>query len=273
MRKCRIKNLHNEYYLTVHIIKEPTISVSAYTRGLELEIQDLVDDEDTLTVDQANYFAFALEDIERKVAHLNWETLATSSAAYKLRDTYDAAILSYMNSNTGSAQRIGGDGGTASTDMGQTSNGIDLGYGAGEISPLQVMARAARKLDDANIPQDGRWWVAKPEFWEVMQDENSKLLNVDWSHDADSKLRNGMITKGEIRGFRCYSSNNLPAASSATGSTLYGHVSAVATASQIAKTEMVRDTRTFADIVRGLHMFGRKVLRTEALGRSFYVID
>ena len=258
---------------TVNIVKEPTITVADYTRGLNLEVQDLVDDGDTLTVDQAKYFAFAVDDIESKVSHVNWETLATSAASYAIKDSFDAAIFTYMLTNVLAANKIGGDGATASTSMSQITNGVDLGYASGEVSPLTVMARASRLLDDSNVPSDGRWWAAKPEFWEVMSDENSKLLDVNWSHDTDSKLRNGLVTKGEIRGFRCYKSNNLPTPTSATGVAEFGHQSAVATASQIAKTEVMRHPNTFADVVRGLHIYGRKALRTAALGRAYYVID
>lgn len=257
--------------MTVRIIKEPVLTVADYTRGLELETQILADDQTTLTVDQAKYFQFAIDDIEAKVSHINWETLATSSAAYAIKDSYDTAILSYMAGQAGVA--LGGDSATTTNDLANTSLGLDMGYDSGELSPLNIMARAARKLDDNNVPEDGRWFVAKPEFWEIMQDENSKLLNVQWSQDSDSKLRNGMITKGEIRGFACYKSNNLPAPTSATGKFLFGHMSSTATASQIAKTEVFRSEFTFADVVRGLHMYGRKTLRTTALGVGYYVID
>lgn len=257
---------------TVHIITEPTITVSAYTRGLNLETQALVDSETTLTVDQANYFQFAVEDIESKVSHINWESLSTSSAAYALKDAYDVNILTYMFGQASSTNTIGTDSATPTSDM-TGAGGIDVGYNAGEISPLNLLARASRLLDDNNVPEDGRWVVAKPEFWEIMADENSKLLDVDYTQDSDSKLRNGQVTKGMIRNFRCYKSNNIPAATSATGKLLFGHQSSTATASQIAKTEVLRSEDTFADKVRGLHVFGRKTLRTTALGLCYYVID
>ena len=84
---------------TVRIIKEPTITIADYTRGLALETQDLVDDEITLTVDQAKYFQFAVDDVEAKVAHHNWTELAIGSAAYTIRDDYDSTILTYMKTN------------------------------------------------------------------------------------------------------------------------------------------------------------------------------
>jgi hypothetical protein len=258
---------------TVNIIKEPTITVSAYNRGLNLQTQELVDDQIQVTVDQSSYFQFAVDDVEKKVAHHNWTELAIGAAAYAIRDDYDSTVLTYMKGQAPSANISGSDSATATGDITSTSAGLDLGYDAGEISPLRLMARAARLLDDQNVPEDNRWFVAKPDFWEIMADENSKLLDHDWSRDSDSKLRNGRVTDGLIRGFRCYKSNNMPAASSATNAALWGHMSSTATASQIAKTEVIRSEMTFADKVRGMHLYGRKTLRTEALGISYYIVD
>mgnify|MGYP003148108976 CR=1 FL=1 len=258
---------------TVRIIKEPTITIADYTRGLALETQDLVDDEITLTVDQAKYFQFAVDDVEAKVAHHNWTELAIGSAAYTIRDDYDSTILTYMKGQAPSGNTIGSDSATSTGDITSTSAAMDLGYGAGEVSPLRFMARAARQLDDQNVPDDNRWFVADPDFWEIMADENSKILDSRYSHDSDSKLRNGRVTEGIIRGFRCYKSNNLPSATSATNLSLFGHMSSTATASQIAKTEVIRSEFSFADKTRGLHLYGRKTLRTTALGVGYYVID
>lgn len=244
---------------TVRIIKEPTITVSDYFRGTKVIPQDLDDTEDTLTVDQGKYFAFKVDDIEAKQSHINWEALSTGSASYALKDDYDTAILLYMS-------------GQAGQDYGTTGTPIDVGFAAGEVSPLNLMTRLSRLLDDNSVPEENRWFVAKPIFWEVMADENSKLMGVDFTGDTNSKLRNGRVTDGLIRGFRCYKSNNSPQDTSVDVA-LAGHMSSTATASQIAKTEMIRDNDSFADIVRGLHVYGRKALRTEAMVRALYSID
>ena len=70
---------------TVRIIKEPTITISAYARGAVVAPQDLADDEITMTVDQAQSFAFKVDDIEERQSHVNFEALATSSGAYSLK--------------------------------------------------------------------------------------------------------------------------------------------------------------------------------------------
>lgn len=257
---------------TVRIIKEPTLVVSDYARGKTVETQDLVDDEDTLVVDQAKYFAFSVDDLEAKQAHLNWSDLATNSGAYALKNDYDQKILTYMSGQALAANVIGADSATTTGDLSSTTASIDLGYAAGEVSPLAVLSRLSRLLDEQDVPEENRWVVAPPEFWEVMADENSKLMGVDFTGDTSSKLRNGRITDGLIRGFRPYKTNNTPAGTNAN-IILAGHMSSTATASQINKTETLRSDKFFGDVVRGLHMYGRKTLRSESLAKAFYNVD
>ena len=81
---------------TVRVIKEPKLTVSAYTRGLSTVAQALDDDEITLEISKANYFQFNVDDIEKKLSHVNWQSLATGSATYALKNSYDREVLEYM---------------------------------------------------------------------------------------------------------------------------------------------------------------------------------
>lgn len=178
---------------TVHVIDEPTITIADYARGTQLQTQALNDAEQTLLVDQAKYFQFVVDDLEAKQAHLNWETLSTSAGAYALKNDYDSKIIQHIADQATSGNTYGVDHATTS---------IDVGYDAGEISPLGVMSRLSRLLDEGDVPEEGRWFIASPLFWEVMSDENSKLMGVDFTGDGNSKLRNGRVTDGLIRGFQ-----------------------------------------------------------------------
>ena len=146
------------------------------------------------------------------------------------------------------------------------------------VSPLTVLARMARKMDTANVDARGRWVVLDPVFVEMLKDEDSRMLNGDF---GGSGLQNGLVLNN-IHGFRVYVSNALPAAGTGAGtsgtsaqSTNYGVVvagqdDAVASAEQINKVENYRDPDSFADIVRGMHLYGRKILRPEALITARY---
>ena len=250
---------------TVRIIKEPTISVSSYARGAAVNTQDLADDEIQLTIDKANAFAFKVDDIEERQGHVNFETLATSAGAYALKDSYDSEVLSNIASSVTSGNTYGAD---------HATNSIDTGFDTGEVDPINVLARLGRLLDDQNVTTDNRWAVAAPIFFEQLQQTSSKLVDANFLNEGSSQIRNGLVVPQLVNGFRLYKSNNMPAASTSdVYQVLAGHQGGVSTASQIAKTEVVRDTESFADIVRGLHVYGRKVLRTESIAKAFVKID
>ena len=254
---------------TVAIIREPDVTVAAYVRGQQLTSQMLDDDSISMVVDKANQFQFAVDDIEKKHSHVNFQELATSRAAYKLVDTYDSDILTYIDGQVASAMMYG----SKATSAGL----VDLGFDTGEVSPLDAMNRLKRFMDEANMPQDNRWIVADPYFWELMGDEDSKLLNHDWTNSGENLLRNGKVTDGQIRGFKCYMSINVPTGT-VQGATyrvlLAGHKSAVCTANQIAKTESFRSQNSFSDVVRGLHLYGRKAIRAaDGLAACYFKID
>ena len=300
---------------TVRIIKEPEITVQEYARGTQVTPQDLDDEAFTLVVDKANYFAFKIDDIEEAHSHVNFESMATDRAGYRLKDQFDQEILGYMSgfkqsalhANAGTARVAADKSGTDPVSVaadgllasmlisrasfvsgGATTDSIAThpDGSTGEATPLEILNRMARLLDQQNVDRDNRWVVVDPVFAEQLNDENSKLLNNDFAggQNANDILRNGRIISGLIRGFRVYLSNNLPSigtgpgtidtngSSSHFGVVLAGHDSAVATASQIEKVESYRDNDSFADIVRGMHLYGRKILRPEALVRAHYNI-
>jgi hypothetical protein len=130
----------------------------------------------------------------------------------------------------------------------------------------------ARLLDEQNIPEEGRWFLESPDFYEVLASSSSKLLSVDYNAGQGS-IRNGLVSSGKLRGFDMYKSNNIASTTNAAGKCIAGHMSSTATAQTITSTEVIRDPDSFGDIVRGLHVYGGKVLRPEALVSAFYGID
>lgn len=290
---------------SVRIIKEPEILVRPYARGTQITPQDIVDEDFTLIVDRANYFAFTTDDIEKQQAHVNWLDLASDRAAYKMRDTYDRDILGYMSGfeeNNGVWTARTSPVGTKAEDTADmdellgankldranfvagatpgTSVSVGL-RGTYDTTPLAIFNRAALRLNLLNVDQEGRFAIVSPEFVEKLLDEDNKLVNNDYGGNGQNSegLKNGQLSQNKIRGFKVYVSNNLPQigagpgvvddAGSTTdyGFIIFGHQSAVATASQINKTESHRSTTSFGDVIRGMQMYGRKILRPEALGR------
>jgi len=259
---------------SVKIIKEPVISVSDYTRGSDTTATKLTDQETSLVVDSAKAFKFIVDDIETKMSHVNFKEVASSAAAYALKDSYDAAVIATMFAGLSAASPNHILGADSATDLAagvfDGSGAADLGQS--ETDPLDLMARMARLLDEQNVPEEGRWFVASPDFYEVLGQSSSKLLSVDFNAGQGS-IRNGLVSSGKLRGFDMYKSNNIAATSNAAGKCLAGHISSTATAQTIISTEVLRDPSSFGDIVRGLHVYGAKVLRDEAIVGAFYGID
>ena len=297
---------------TVKIIKEPEITVKEYARGAQISPQDLDDEDFSLVVDKANYFAFKVDDIEEAHSHVNFSEMASNRAAYRLSDQFDQEVLGYLSgwkqsslssvaaaenttvSGTKAVDSAGTNellasmlvdandfnGGTAGNSIvvKPRAGGDSLNTTTANATHLAVIARMSRKLDQQYVPSVDRWLVVDSVFAELMKDEDSRLFQADW---GGSGLQNGLILSN-VHGFKVYMSNNLPAkgngatGATATGSTHFGvicagHSSAVATAEQISKTESYRDPDSFADIVRGMHLYGRKILKPEALTRAYYV--
>ena len=135
-----------------------------------------------------------------------------------------------------------------------------------------------------NVPKEGRWIVIDPVFAEILMDENSKLVNTFYNPGAD-QLTNGKLQERQIRGFTVYESNNLPFVGTGAGtaddngsSTNYGilvagHKSAVATAQQLNNVEKFRSQDFFGDVCHGMHLYGHKILRPEALIRVWYNVN
>ena len=296
------------------------ISVGPYRRGQQIVSQDLIDEDFSLVIDQANQFSFKIDDVEAAHSHVNFMSMATDRAGYRLRDQFDQEVLGYITGYKQSAihgpantARVASDipGTKAVSNAGDDEllavNKLKKGdFGnittasAGNhsipvasrlpgatalptafVSPLMIFARMSRLMDTQNVPTEGRWLVIDPILMEVMKDEDSRLLNADFGESGG--LRNGLVLRN-LHGFRVYVSNNLPKIGTGPATTgtdnqntnfgvvVAGHDSAVATAEQINKTESYRDPDSFADVVRGLHLYGRKILRSEAIVTAKYNI-
>ena len=261
---------------SVKIIKEPEITVYQYERGADVTQTKLTDQELSLVVDTANAFKFKVDDIESNMSHVNWREIASSSAAYALKDAFDEGVLAVMFAGVSASSPNHNLGSDSATDLAagtfDGTGNLDIGFDSSEHDPIDVLGHMARLLDDSKIPVEGRWFVASTDFYEVLSSTASKLLSVDYNAGQGS-IRNGLISSGKLRGFSMYKSNNIAATSNAAGKCLAGHMSSTATAQTITSTEVLRDPDSFGDIVRGLHVYGAKVLQDSALVSAFYGID
>lgn len=286
----------SDYGDSVIIIKEPDIDIVDYARGQILKSQAIDADSLKIVLDQAKAFQFQVDDIEKKLAHNNWQSLASGRAAYRLKDEFDLAILNYMAENMTKANIVAtpagevvaqgaSDGADAFKKIAAAGANVihvheapaaaDVASGKA-IKPVNLLNKFNLKLDLAEVPEEGRWVVVDPEFIEVAMREDSNVLNRDYN-DGKASIKNGLMNLSGVRGLQMYKTNNAPKlVTTARPQTdgklndtgriiLAGHMSAVATVSAIVKTESFRSQQTFADVVRGLHVYGRAVIRPESL--------
>jgi N4-gp56 family major capsid protein len=226
---------------TVHIKMLGDVSVFTYNRGDTISYEDLADAEMTLKVDQSDAFAFKVDDIDK--AQAGDEMAArTDAASWNLKnkaDGYVAGLYTQVqSSNVKSA--------TAITDGDKAYNGlIDLGV----------------RLDECNVPDQDRWVVVPPWYYGLLL-TNDKFVRVDAS-GSSAGLRNGEV--GQVDNMRVLKSNSVPIISGDDYAVMAGYSGAISFADQVTEVEALRLETTFATGVRGLHLYGAKVIRPDGL--------
>lgn len=246
----------------VNIRTIPTITISDYTKGMSLASQVPVSTPITLTIDYGKYFNVVVDDVDATQADVKLMDMFTNDAAQQMKIAIDGLVLSNI-------ANAGGTTSAATANQGNTagaiSGGIALGTTASPITltkstVLDTILNMGQTLDEQNVPEDGRWLVIPA--WMAAMIKGSDLKQAYLTGDSVSPLRNGKI--GMIDRFTVYVSNNLYNASSKY-TIMSGTRDAISFASQITNVETLRSTTTFGNIMRGLNVFGFKVVKPEAL--------
>jgi N4-gp56 family major capsid protein len=228
-------------------ISDPTINT--YTaNSTSVTPEELTDAQRTLVVDQAKYFSFFVDDIDARQAKGDVMPTAMERAAYKLADVIDQYVAALYT-------------GTQSTNMvGSTGSPVNT-FTTVTDAYDKVLVPLRTKLSKANVPSAGRWVVVSPELM------GSLLLDARFikSNEAgtDTGLRNGFV--GRAAGFDIYESNNTPNPTSDYQAIIAGNRTAMSFAQQINKTEAYRPEAKFADAVKGLALYGAKLVRPDSL--------
>ena len=225
----------------VNIRTVPSVTVSNYTGTVSYA--DVTTQIVELMIDKAKSYAFKVDDILKVQADINFQNEASKDAAEQMRIAVETDVLG--NIVTGS---------TTVLDKASVS----------ATNILDAVLEAGRKLDELNIPDSDRFIVLSPKYIEMLKKSDLKLAYL--TGDGTSPLRNGKV--GMIDRFNVFQSNLLAAGSGGdAGKTLClaGHPKATCFASQFVKTETVRLTDTFGDGVRGLKVYGYKVVVPDAL--------
>lgn len=227
----------------VQIRVRPTITVGDYSVNSNVSYQALQDDKIELTIDKAKYFAFKVDDVDKAQSDIAILNEATQDAAIQMKIAVETHVF-----------------GSVYADATNSLSSLTMD----KTNVLDWIIDAEVKLDEDNVPSNNRFIIIPPKAAGYIQ--KSDLKNASITGDTKSIARTGMWNGrlGEIAGFTVYVSNCL-ASSGTTYQCFAGQKDAITFASQITKTETVRLQDTFGDAVRGLNVYGFKVVKPEGL--------
>lgn len=225
---------------TVHINRPSGVTVGDYVPGTDITVEKPGSTQLDLVIDQQKYFAFEVDDIERVQANVALIPAYTQEASYALADTLDQYVLGLY-----------------------TDAHADNVIAAEALTASNIYAKltqAKANLSKKNVPMQGRWIVLSPDEVALIEasDEFQRASDL-----GDEVSRNGFM--GRAAGFDVYESNNVVEAANVRHLP-YGTRAAITMAEQIVETEALRRELQFSDMVRGLHVYGAKVIKPEALG-------
>jgi hypothetical protein len=191
----------------------------------------------------------------------NW----SKDASEQLKISIDGDVLSWMP-DLADSKNMGATAGRKSSafNLGATSAPVALT----SKNILDYIVDCGTVLDEQNIPQDGRYLILPPILIGLIK--KSDIKDASLTGDGSSVLRNGRV--GMIDRFTIYSSNLLTTVAETAGTTYkipFGHKMATTFATQITETEALKAESTFGDLIRGLVVYGRKVIQDAALGRLY----
>ena len=232
---------------TVKIASIGDVTIGDYVKDTDIAAAEvLTDSSQTLLIDQQKYFHFFVDSIDRAQQNVNVLDEAMRRSAWALRDEADSYLAGIMQAGVAAGNLIGSD----VTPVVPTKDDayeylVDLGV----------------RLDEANAPIDGRF-VVVPAWFHGLLLKDERFTRTG-SARADAALANGEV--GEAAGFTILKSNNVPNTAGAKYKILAGHASATAYVEQVVDLQTYKPEKRFGDAVKGLHVYGAKVIRADSL--------
>jgi hypothetical protein len=240
---------------TVHITSFSDPAVRDYTKNTDISWDLLTDATRALVIDQADYFAFTVDDIDRRQALPGFVSKASQGAGYNLANEVDSYVSGLM------VAAINND---PTYDLGARTWDISDNTAYGTLVDLRT------RLNRNNAPSQGRWVVVPPEGYAALLQDN-RFINAQASADGGVALRQGFV--GRAAGFDVYESNTVPVPTAGTYEVIAGQGIAVTFADQITETEAIRLQDQFGDGLRGLHLYGAKVVYPAALAMASITVQ
>lgn len=232
---------------TVKIASIGDVAVDDYTKDEDIgDPQSLTDTEQNLLIDQAKYFNFYVDSVDRAQQNVNVLDEAMRRSAWKLRDVADTFLAGVMEAAVLEGNTIG-------TTMDPIVPTKDDAY--------EYLVDLSVLLDEANAPIDSRF-VVVPAWFHGLLLKDDRFIKAG-TRRSDTTLRNGEV--GEAAGFAILKSNNVPNTEGAKYKILAGHSLGTAYVEQVVDVQTYKPEKRFGDGVKGLHVYGSKVVRPACL--------
>jgi hypothetical protein len=249
---------------TVNIRTTPEITIKTYVKGQTLSVENPDKPKLQLVIDKGEYFACVEDDVDKVQSDINLMDTWSKDASERMKIKIDQRVLTDILPDISADNK----GATA----GRISNNIDLGTTGSPIAitktnVLEYLVDIGTVLDEANCPESGRFVVIPAKMAGMIK--KSDLKDASLTGDSVSILRNGRL--GMIDRFTVYMSHNL-SVSSGKFSLVAGHKMGFTFASQMTNMETIRSETTFGNIIRGLQVYGYKVVKPEALAQGIITL-
>jgi len=249
-----------QYGDTVNIRTTPEITIRTYTKGQTLQVENPDKPKLQLLIDKGEYFSCIEDDVDKVQADINLMDTWSKDASERMKIKIDQRVLTDLLPDVASTNK----GNTA----GRITGNIDLGSTGTPVAitksnVLDYIVDMGTVLDEANAPEAGRFLVIPAKMAGMIK--KSDLKDASITGDSMSVIRNGRL--GMIDRFTIYMSHNL-SVSSGKFSLIAGHKMGFTFASQMTNMETIRSESTFGNIVRGLQVYGYKVVKPEALAQG-----
>jgi hypothetical protein len=252
---------------TVNIRTIPNITIRDYVKGQSLVVENPDKPKLQLVIDKGEYFACVEDDIDRVQSDVKLMDMWSKDASEQMKIKIDQRVLTDILPDIAATNKGATAGAVSGAfNLGTTGSPLTVSKdgSGGTTSVTDLVVDMGTVLDEANCPEQNRFLIIPARMAGLIK--KSELKDASLTGDSQSPLRNGRL--GMIDRFTIYVSHNLKVTSSTKYSIIAGTKMGFTFASQMTEMETIRSETTFGDIIRGLQVYGYKVVKPEALVES-----
>ena len=251
---------------TVNIRTTPEITIRDYVKGQTLTVENPDKPKLQLFIDKGEYFACVEDDVDKVQSDINLMDTWSKDASERMKIKIDQRVLTDLLPDIAATNK-GATAGeqSASFNLGTTGSPLTVSKdgASSTTSVVDLIVDMGTVLDEANCPEGDRYMVIPAKMAGLIK--KSELKDASLTGDSTSIVRNGRL--GMVDRFTIYVSHNLNV-SSGKYSIIAGHKMGFTFASQMTEMESLRAESTFGNIIRGLQVYGYKVVKPEAIAQA-----